>query len=333
MEAIISVIIPCYNVENYIEKCLNSILNQNTDIPYEVIVINDGSKDSTCQKIKLFDNSRIRIVDIENHGAAYCRNYGAKIANGKYLIFLDSDDYVSETYISTLYKNIEDGYIPFGAISKIVNNKKEIFKELDAGKYSLEIIVEKALCGQIMMTYNRTIFLKEKFLEIENNNLRYCEDTVFLLEYLIKNNVGIKFIEEEIYYYNMDNINSATNNFYSEKYVGSFIRIPFAINRIFGKYKVKGKQFLVNREFVRSAIRVFRTVNYKSFKKIFNNSRYDVIRENKLISCKNFKYTMYMFFLKYRLYCVIFFLESIVCKKKNRRKKIFLSVENITINE
>ncbi|RKI88658.1 glycosyltransferase [Parablautia intestinalis] len=87
----ISVVIPSYNREKTIKKCLESVINQ-TYPPYEIIVVDDGSSDNTIQKIKELNYSKVRILQQNHKGAQSARNYGIKEAKGDYIAFLDSDD-------------------------------------------------------------------------------------------------------------------------------------------------------------------------------------------------------------------------------------------------
>lgn len=105
---IISVIIPVYNVENYLCECVDSVINQSYPFT-EIILIDDGSTDSSgklCDEYKLID-SRIKVVHQENCGQGNARNNGIRIANGKYIIFLDSDDYWRLDALESLCKEAE----------------------------------------------------------------------------------------------------------------------------------------------------------------------------------------------------------------------------------
>ena len=103
----ITVIVPVYNVENYLEKCLDSLINQ-TYKNLEIIVINDGSTDNSgeiCQEYAQKDN-RIVYIEKENGGQAEARNIGLDRMTGTYVTFVDSDDWVEVDYVETLYKKI-----------------------------------------------------------------------------------------------------------------------------------------------------------------------------------------------------------------------------------
>jgi len=103
----ISIIVPCYNVENYVEKCLTSLINQ-TFKDIEIILINDGSTDNTSAILKDFaqKDSRIKIVNQENSGLSKTRNVGIDLAQGRFVAFVDSDDWVDETFFEKLYNSI-----------------------------------------------------------------------------------------------------------------------------------------------------------------------------------------------------------------------------------
>ena len=105
----ISVIIPVYNVEKYIEKCINSLLGQVVD-GAEFIFVNDGSQDSSRAIVEEYGKSddRIVIVDKPNGGLSSARNEGIKYVQGKYVLFLDSDDYLEDGSLARLYREAEE---------------------------------------------------------------------------------------------------------------------------------------------------------------------------------------------------------------------------------
>ena len=98
----ISIIIPVYNCEEYIKKCIDSIIEQ-TYKDFEVIIINDGSTDNTNYILNEYKNySNIIIINQNNHGVSYSRNVGLEKAKGNYICFIDGDDYIDKDYLSTL---------------------------------------------------------------------------------------------------------------------------------------------------------------------------------------------------------------------------------------
>lgn len=129
-----TVIIPCYNVEKYIVECLDSILKQNTSYNIEIIAIDDGSTDSTADIVRRYSTKikNFRIITQPNKGLSGARNTGIREARGKYLIFIDSDDYVTSDYIECLlnkaFSNDADivatGYFTFN------NENRKIIKNI-----------------------------------------------------------------------------------------------------------------------------------------------------------------------------------------------------------
>lgn len=108
MNVIISVIVPAYNVELYIARCLESLKNQSFT-NFEVIVVDDGSKDNTVKIIEQFVrcDTRFKMVQQKNSGQGSARNHGIKLAEGDYLSFVDSDDWVHRDYLMNLYNSIK----------------------------------------------------------------------------------------------------------------------------------------------------------------------------------------------------------------------------------
>ena len=102
-----SIIVPAYNVAQYIEECVESVLNQDYD-NFEVIVVDDGATDETPQIIDSLaqKSKKVKVIHQKNAGLSAARNTGLNHAKGKYITFIDSDDFVGEKYIEVLYKII-----------------------------------------------------------------------------------------------------------------------------------------------------------------------------------------------------------------------------------
>ena len=103
-----SIIVPVYNVEEYIDDCLKSIKNQSFK-DYEVIVVNDGTKDNSIKLIKEnFTDDRIKIFNKKNGGAASAKNYGIKKAKGEFIFFVDADDFIEECLLEMYNKALKE---------------------------------------------------------------------------------------------------------------------------------------------------------------------------------------------------------------------------------
>lgn len=100
---LISVIIPVFNVEKYIERCLTSVVNQTYD-NLEIIIVDDGSQDKSMQIVANYQSDkRLKVIHQQNHGLSSARNTGIKYSTGEYLTFIDSDDFVTKDYVQYLY--------------------------------------------------------------------------------------------------------------------------------------------------------------------------------------------------------------------------------------
>lgn len=137
---LISIVVPIYNVEKYLKKCIDSIINQ-TYKNLEIILVDDGSPDN-CPKIcddyaKL--DSRIKVIHKKNGGLSDARNNGIKNSTGKYISFIDSDDYIEQNMIEELYKAIKEG-------SQIaICNRLEYFESMNPPKFKKSFINDKNL--------------------------------------------------------------------------------------------------------------------------------------------------------------------------------------------
>ena len=208
-KAVISIIIPVYNAEKYIGHCIESLLSQ-TYKNIEIVLIDDGSQDNSFNICKSYSDldKRVHVYSQENEGAATARNIGIKYATGKYIQFIDSDDYVDTEYCEKLLASMEDGkyqlgicsyyFVKYDGIRKctIKHNKKYSFFS-----YLLELISSP-------MTYYHGVLWNKIYLKdiIDKNNIKFIrsislgEDFVFNLEYL-KHVKRVRAIDECLYYY------------------------------------------------------------------------------------------------------------------------------------
>jgi glycosyltransferase involved in cell wall biosynthesis len=214
---LVSIIIPAYNVEKYIEKCLLSILEQ-TYTNIEIIVVDDGSTDNTGQ---LIDNvsqqdSRVRVIHKKNAGVSAARNSGIEISTGDYLVFVDGDDYIAQDYIEYMLSLIENTDSEF-CLSKCCYTKSgekqtenEYIEKLQPEDATALLISPDVIVG----CWNK-IFIRS--LIVNNNiwfstNLFYGEGLTFITTVSqISKSVGVG--NRKVYYYRRNNEDSATTKF------------------------------------------------------------------------------------------------------------------------
>ena len=216
MNISVSVIIPVYNVEKYLRQCLDSVVNQ-TFKDIEIIVINDCSPDNSLQIIKDYQqkDDRIVLIDLkQNVGIGLVRNEGLKIAKGKYVTFIDSDDWLANDYVEVLYNTIEK--YQYDVISPNFYSYDEITKKLSSGiqpQCFYNINISNIKLKQKFLYFEKTHYLRKIFnLEfLRRNNIVFhingLEDTLFIWEVLLNTN-KFMFIEEKLYYYRISRNNS-----------------------------------------------------------------------------------------------------------------------------
>lgn len=209
----ISIIVPVYNAEHTLENCIESLVKQ-TYKNIEIILVNDGSTDKSlniCKEYAEQDN-RIKVLDKTNGGVSSARNKGLDIAAGKYIMFCDSDDYVSEIWCSYIKANFVHNSLVMCEFTEGKDIGREITSDSDQDK------IEKISKEDFLLYRNQGIgSLTTKIFErkvIEKNNLRLIEelslgeDLVFVLGYLCCISGDILFLHKPLYYYVEENVSS-----------------------------------------------------------------------------------------------------------------------------
>ena len=213
----ISVIIPVYKVEKYLKRCVESVVNQ-TYKNIEIILVNDGSPDKCgeiCDKYARID-SRIKVIHKENGGLSSARNAGLDIASGDYIMFVDSDDWISEVSLEKLYDYIEADYdiINF-KFSFVKENSKELIEThnniKDSYKCDLITYIDKLFSGELNFFIWNKLYKKNLFDEVRFPEGRNYEDlaTIYKLYFNAK---SIIVTDYTLYYYWLGNSNSITSN-------------------------------------------------------------------------------------------------------------------------
>ena len=191
----VSVIIPAYNVEKYLEKAMDSVCSQ-TLKDIEIICINDGSTDNTDIILKNFANkdSRIKLINFKkSKGQGYARNIGITEAQGEYLMFLDSDDWLAKNACEKAYKHI------VSCNADIVSFDNYVYYEKD-NKYKIKTYENKPIftAGIVWRNIYNTNFIKNN--NIQFANLHIGEDNVFFVKSIMLAK-EMSFIKEPLYYY------------------------------------------------------------------------------------------------------------------------------------
>jgi glycosyltransferase involved in cell wall biosynthesis len=228
MEAVqVSVIVPVYNSAQYLSECLESVLSQSFK-NFEVICINDGSTDNSLEILKQFQNkdSRIKIIDQENQGVSTARNAGLKIAQGKYVGFVDSDDTIEKDFFGKLYdtaerNNADAVYSKISSI-KVFPFKHEVLKGGDITKELIPLFLREdglnSVCNKIFL--NRTIQNHQISFPV---GIKHGEDAQFNIHFLVHAN-SISFLEYCGYHYREVD-GSATRNIIKHDYLQRIIEV------------------------------------------------------------------------------------------------------------
>lgn len=245
----VSVIVAAYNIEEYIERCILSIINQ-TLKEIEIIIVNDGSTDKTLEKIinlSLKDN-RIKVVNKNNEGVLEARKTGLNVSNGEYILFVDGDDWLENNTLEILYSSAKTGnkdIILYNAFWSY-DDRKEVRENLN--KLGNDIIAS-LLLGNIMASICSK-FIKKSYIVNNNikfpNNMEYGEDLAMSFELLL-HNPSIDIIDENLYnyYQRKDSITKIyTNKVLDLDKVLNFIRYRLDEKNIYEIYR-KEFEYLV----------------------------------------------------------------------------------------
>lgn len=229
MGILISIIIPVYNSENYISKCIESIINNYTFNDLEVIIIDDGSQDGSYSIVKKYQNkdTRIKLIKQDNKGPSAARNRGLNISTGKYIMFVDSDDYLHENTLVYFrefllvdkYDTIMFNYSRFNEKNRIQKNTPLFCDNYEYGIDSKNRIYE-TLVSHHKLNHPFAKFYSNKLVQKHgikfDEGLRMGEDRIFNMEYFYYSKKG--FYQDVYFYYYRKNTQSLTKNFNISRY-------------------------------------------------------------------------------------------------------------------
>lgn len=278
MNDLISIIVPVYNVEKFLQRCIDSILDQSYKY-FELILVNDGSTDnslSICCQYELKD-SRIKVINKKNGGLSDARNIGIDIANGKYICFIDSDDYVHNSYLEHMYKTMIEqdvdmvvcGYEPVSIseqknINEIFDCHIKILNQIQSVDRIYSNIPYESLV--IIVAWNK-LYKKSIFDNLKYPYGKTSEDNFIVIDVIKKCN-KIAICEAKLYYYCLSE-NSITRSAYSKK---NFDLLDALENRI-SKLDQYGNQILKKHctYYLSQIFNDYFRTNDKSLKKTLKN--------------------------------------------------------------
>lgn len=294
----VSIIIPTYNCEQYIERCIISIVNQ-TYKNIEVIVINDGSKDKTLEILKKIQEKykNIIIINKENTGVSNSRNIGLKKATGDYILFIDSDDWIENETVKELIEVINNYDVDIVRYSYMRNNMKEeiIYTKKDENNnddgYALinKEMIRKVLIGKIE-AYTPLILIKKEIALYNNfeEDIGYMEDLLYYVKLLVRAN-NIYFLNKPLYHY-FNNPTSVSNN--DNKYIKNIEdvkKVNKRVKELLKKYNIYDEQLKNEIDIIHfSIILEFVYLLYKN-KKISKQEVINIIQQKEIYELLNNK--------------------------------------------
>ena len=232
----VSIIVPIYNVEKYIRQCIDSILNQSMK-DWELILVDDGSEDSSGNIADEYAavDSRISVIHKPNGGLASARNAGLDVAQGDYICFIDSDDWVDKNYLEILYDAcIENGSeIAVCGYHKCYGNEREQIPVTDKKR---ERVVGSDVIGRIYTKYYvPTVVAWNKLYAAKMfEKLRYTEGIIHedeaICAFLYYDAEDVVLLEECLYNYRTDNNGSIMGTKYSLKHLDMLKALEMRMN-------------------------------------------------------------------------------------------------------
>ena len=279
----VSVIVPVYNNETTLKRCIYSIIKQNFK-NLEIILINDGSNDKSGEICKMFakENEKIKYFYKKNGGVSSARNLGIEKSNGQYIFFVDCDDSIDIDVINSLVKNVEKNTL-LSTKHKIVKNNHEKIVNYKKNLYYKDEYIRGILNSSIK-GYSQGFLFNSDI--IKNNNIKfdintsYLEDTLFIVNYLNYCD-NVKIIDNRCYYNYFIMPNSTTNKYELNKIIDNINDFFYSLDKIdkltnnkYSNLILNKKKYLIEKE--------LRNLNkLDDFRVVLNNKKIKDIMKNK----------------------------------------------------
>lgn len=282
---LVSIIVPVYNVEDYIDRCITSLVNQ-TYSNIEIIIVNDGSEDKSVKICESYKKRNIKIIHQKNLGLSEARNTGIKNASGKYILFVDSDDYIENNSVEILanaFLNKDIDVVCANAIREEPGKNKKILKngvvtnqEISGLDYFLLAIKKNTCIGCVWLNMYSTKFLLKNSLFFKAGRLH--EDDEWTPRMFIKAK-KVMYINFDFYHYIIRK-NSITQSEKNDKHIEDMKKNIFELEKYYRTLQLsENTQRILLDCLVRQylSISTLRNVNIKKLKM---NMDKDFIRRN-----------------------------------------------------
>ncbi|QIG04162.1 glycosyltransferase [Proteus sp. ZN5] len=296
----ISVIIPCYNDWQSLEKNINSLLLFVEKIDGEIIIIDDGSTDHLMEHIKKISNPHLIYLEQKNQGVSSARNKGILHAKKDKLLFLDSDDYINYEQLANYLEEINNFDLIYWDTKKIFSNKKNIIYKTNKEK-NIRDLAQSLLYRKYYLFIGSFIISKKIAKKVMfNMNYKYGEDLKFIYECI--NNICNFTKINDVYLFYIQRNNSAMYTFSNKRFDSiKALESVSTRNSFFSsadlEYTIKKDKKIIINSFIRS----FSLINIHSKRKeflIINDIIKDIFGKNKIISEINF----FLYLIIYKLY-------------------------------
>ena len=334
---VLSIIIPVFNLENYLQKCLDSIsLQLPDDGSVEIIIINDGSTDESETIIKSYLGSPyIKYLYTQNGGVSRARNLGINNSKGRFITFIDADDFLAENYFSVILHSLKDpgieilcfGYYEYNGVDKIIKeipNRPILQKSNDGILKYISFEYQKTIKPYVWnKVYNKELIHKKNLFFLENKYLG--EDILFNSDYL-QNVSKITCVNIPLYYYYQRN-DSVTHKYKENypldtiNYILDFMEISkksnfvIPINNLLEFYISRWFGLIYNESFCKEYRHGWRNI------KTYLN--YDFFSKNKkTISCKDMNFKNRIYFILIRIHASFIIYWILFQKNKMHSKMI-----------
>lgn len=255
----VSIILPCYNVEKYIAKSIESVLSQ-TFQNFELLIINDGTPDNSMEIARGYKDPRIKIFDKENGGLSDARNYGIERAQGEYIYFMDSDDWIEPTLLADNLPIIESedlDFIVFGYIQDDADKDGNLIQSTSVtppnkiyNKANRDLLIDTHLLGLLGYAWNKIYkksFLNEHSLRFEKGT-SLIEDILFNTQVYI-NSDKLRFVDKAYYHYSNRPEVTLIKQFHKNSFELKLRRIK-ALTAFFDEWEVDNKDEILGSSLV-----------------------------------------------------------------------------------